>query len=125
MRQSIYDVLSTPLSGILSGSSRNAICATVLNHILKVCGTCDIGDGLACRELFDSLMIRACVDWEYYSGDKLYPIQHPDSNIHQTEYDSNAGYWFYRSESFYTGEYGRRRLELVQRMLDILKTDKE
>lgn len=61
------------------------------------------------------IMRDACIGWEHYSGNDIYPIDHPIDT-------SDDGYINERRNlSLYTGEYGRRRLELAQRMIGIIK----
>lgn len=57
-----------------------------------------------------SVMNEASYSWKYFSGLNLYPVSHSrESPILAFEYSTNL----------WTGEYGRRRYELVDRMIDV------
>ena len=54
-------------------------------------------------------------DWEYYSGNNIYPIAAPEDSEFYDDADNledNANV-IYENASLYEGEYGRRRYELL------------
>lgn len=57
-----------------------------------------------------TIMEEACEGWKYYSSNRLYPIEHP-SFTPVTGFNYEKEMWH--------GEYGRRRYELVDRMIDV------
>lgn len=63
------------------------------------------------------IMCAACEGWGHYSGDESYPISHP-------VFGPETGFTCAVDEhDMYEGEYGRRRLELAQRMLDVIEKE--
>jgi hypothetical protein len=95
------------------------ICEFVLTAITKLRYIKRITDEecISERAKFHRVMELACVEWEYYSGSVLYPVEGVNG-----EHAADA---YYKTPlgTYYQGEYGSRRLNLVDRMIDILKTE--
>lgn len=82
-------------------------------------GICCFVRGIGDALVFSDALREACDGWDHYSGHILYPIRH------HTSYCSLDAYILASNitdiDSFYIGEYGRRRLELIDRILDVLE----
>lgn len=50
-------------------------------------------------------------NWPYHSGDAGYPVQHPEKDAYHA---------YYSVDDLWTGEYGKRRLELTRWVRDRL-----
>lgn len=61
---------------------------------------------------FNECMEQACKNWVYFSGSTLFPIK--CEGLQPT--------FAYELRRKWTGEYGRRRMELLDRMIDIAET---
>lgn len=149
----IIGFLSQSLNLLVSNPENvpTGICGFVTDQILKCESLRGTVGRVIYRQTFDLLMGLACKNWEHYSGCEVYPIKHPDFTggedgdeiyimhdgkviyesetgdqlpLYEISYTSNeeAGYEY--DTSRFSGEYGRRRLELVHRMLDILEQHK-
>jgi hypothetical protein len=97
----------------VGGSAELGICGHVAKQ-LRNRGITRYGEYSKFRELFYDILSQACQDWEYYSGSSTYPIQGIDRNA-ADEYCSTL------PGQFFDGEYGRRRLELLDRTIEVLK----
>ncbi|QDP66048.1 MAG: hypothetical protein Unbinned4336contig1000_13 [Prokaryotic dsDNA virus sp.] len=58
---------------------------------------------------FDECMVAACEGWVYFSGNWMFPIAYEGLR------EADA----YELRHKWTGEYGRRRMELLDRMIGI------
>ena len=52
-------------------------------------------------------------EWEYYSGCEIYPIFYKEKEDHVCIFDNTEDMW--------VGEYGRRRLELLDMMINYVE----
>jgi hypothetical protein len=60
-------------------------------------------------------MHRVVCNWEHYSGNRVYPI------AGEKQYTGSAMDAFNNASDMYTGEYGRRRIELANLIADELE----
>lgn len=74
------------------------------------CGICTNAMYAGCNDLLKEVIRKACEGWEHYSGDPDYPVKGG-----QAAYAESNGKW--------SSEYGKLRLELLERMLEVLRNE--
>lgn len=94
------------------------ICANFDDALYKYTrGRRSFQEVLAVREAFLRTMREAVLDWEYFSGIHMFPISFP--NVIGIARTAEAFSIASKKNQLWVGEYGRRRKELLSRMIDI------
>ena len=92
----------------------DALCGKIENKLEGIC--INLGHKVAWKSI-QSIIEKSCSGWIHSSSDKLYPISHNTSANPSEAYKYCTDMWI--------DEYGRRRLELCQRMIDVIDIELE
>ena len=99
-----------------------AICESIENFIREKIVLTTVNSNYIfkkCMPILRKTLRNACRDWEHYSGNPLFPIWISYAEELQT---SNAVAAYCDCKDYWSGEYGRRRIQLVHRMINSLNT---
>lgn len=101
--------------------SNEGLCANIRENCKKVFASHysnHIHEYRVLRILSEFYMDKAVQGWEFYSGYWTWPINHPIHSSPEKAYSDSRLF-----STMYEGEYGRRRLELLDRMINLVQED--
>ena len=93
-----------------------------LDQTVGLCSNLDNNIGTRYIDHVDEFLRFAFKKWEHFSGNTDYPIDDSYSvKMENPDTVYKSGRYSYDTLPLYTGEYGEKRFELVQHLLDLLQ----